>query len=144
MDQHLTNVIVYDMCHPFTGKQYGYSHWKRHSWSFLPASIKEKEMATHSSILAQRIPWTEEPGGLQSTVSQSRTRLSDFTSALKKLLVLTAQALMCKTTNFSNCFIHIVFTTAERMTTMSVKFSSHCSVIYVLETGLGEEVGYVC
>ena len=30
----------------------------------------EKEMATHSSILAWRIPWTEEPGGLQSMVSQ--------------------------------------------------------------------------
>ena len=30
----------------------------------------EKEMATHSSILAWRIPWTEEPGELQSTVSQ--------------------------------------------------------------------------
>ena len=30
----------------------------------------EKEMATHSSILAWRIPWTEEPGGLQSIVSQ--------------------------------------------------------------------------
>ena len=30
----------------------------------------EKEMATHSSILAWRIPWTEEPDGLQSTVSQ--------------------------------------------------------------------------
>ena len=27
----------------------------------------EKEMATHSSILAKRIPWTEEPGGFQST-----------------------------------------------------------------------------
>jgi len=27
----------------------------------------EKEMITHSSILAWRIPWTEEPGGLQST-----------------------------------------------------------------------------
>jgi len=26
----------------------------------------EKEMAIHSSILARRIPWTEEPGGLQS------------------------------------------------------------------------------
>ena len=26
----------------------------------------EKEMATHSSILSWRIPWTEEPGGLQS------------------------------------------------------------------------------
>ena len=30
----------------------------------------EKEMATHSSILAWRIPWTEEPGGLQSVGSQ--------------------------------------------------------------------------
>ena len=30
----------------------------------------EKEMATHSSILAWRIPWKEEPGGLQSTGSQ--------------------------------------------------------------------------
>ena len=30
----------------------------------------EEEMATHSSILAQRIPWTEEPGGLRSTGSQ--------------------------------------------------------------------------
>ena len=30
----------------------------------------EKEMATHSSILACRTPWTEEPGGLQSMGSQ--------------------------------------------------------------------------
>ena len=30
----------------------------------------EEEMATHSSILACRIPWTEEPGGLQSMGSQ--------------------------------------------------------------------------
>ena len=30
----------------------------------------EKEMATHSSILALRIPWTEEPGMLQSIGSQ--------------------------------------------------------------------------
>ena len=30
----------------------------------------EKEMATYSSILAWRIPWMEEPGGLQSTGSQ--------------------------------------------------------------------------
>ena len=29
----------------------------------------EKEMATHSSILAWRIPWTEEPGGIQSRLS---------------------------------------------------------------------------
>ena len=31
----------------------------------------EKTMATHSSCLAWRIPWTEEPGGLQSTGWQS-------------------------------------------------------------------------
>ena len=38
----------------------------------------EKEMATHSSILAWEIPWTEEPGGLQSKESQkSQSRLSD-------------------------------------------------------------------
>ena len=30
----------------------------------------EKEMATHSSILAWRVPWMEEPGGLQSTGSK--------------------------------------------------------------------------
>ena len=30
----------------------------------------ENEMATHSSILAWEIPWTEEPGGLQSMGSQ--------------------------------------------------------------------------
>ena len=33
-------------------------------------SFKKKEMATHSSILTWRIPWTEEPGGLQSMASQ--------------------------------------------------------------------------
>ena len=38
----------------------------------------EKEIATHSSILAQRIPWTEEPGGLHSMGSQRVTGLSDF------------------------------------------------------------------
>jgi len=32
--------------------------------------LLEKEMATHSSILAWRNPWTEEPGGLQSMGSQ--------------------------------------------------------------------------
>ena len=37
----------------------------------------EKEMASHSRILAWRIPWTEEPGGLQSMGSQSQRRLSD-------------------------------------------------------------------
>ena len=38
----------------------------------------EKEMETHSSILAWKIPRKEEPGGLQSMGSQSETRLSDY------------------------------------------------------------------
>ena len=41
--------------------------------------ILEKAMATHSNTLAWKIPWTEEPGRLQSMGSLSRTRLSDFT-----------------------------------------------------------------
>ena len=34
-------------------------------------------MTTHSSILVWRIPWTEEPGGLQSMQLQSQTQLSN-------------------------------------------------------------------
>ena len=46
-------------------------------------------MATHSSVLAQKIPWMEEPGRLQSMGSRRVGRLSDFTftfhfHALKK------------------------------------------------------------
>ena len=39
----------------------------------------EKEMATDSSILAWKIPWMEEPSRLVHGVTQSQTRLSDFT-----------------------------------------------------------------
>ena len=44
----------------------------RETWaqSLSQGDTLEKEMATHSSTLAWRIPWTEEPGGLQSTGSQ--------------------------------------------------------------------------
>ena len=38
----------------------------------------EKAMTIHSSILAWRISWTEEPGGLQSIGLQSQTRLKQF------------------------------------------------------------------
>ena len=42
----------------------------------------EKETATQSSMLAWKIPWTEEPGGLQSTGSQiCWTRLRPYTTA---------------------------------------------------------------
>ena len=44
-------------------------------WSLGQEDPLEKEMATHSNILAWRIPWTEEPGGLRAT--KNWTRLSD-------------------------------------------------------------------
>ena len=40
-----------------------------------PEDPVEKEMATHSSILAWKSPWTEEPGGLQAMGLQSRHNL---------------------------------------------------------------------
>ena len=64
--------------------------WKTWVQSLGQEDPLEKEMATHSSILAWRIPWTEEPGGLQNPmdggacwaavhgVARSLTRLSDL------------------------------------------------------------------
>ena len=37
-----------------------------YGWSCVPSLLLEKEMATHPSVLAWRIPGTEEPGGLPS------------------------------------------------------------------------------
>ena len=44
--------------------------WETRVQSLGREDLLEKEMATHSSILAWKIPWTEEPGGLQSMGSQ--------------------------------------------------------------------------
>ena len=40
----------------------------------------DEVMATHSSIVAWRIPWTEEPGGLKFTELQSQTRLKQLST----------------------------------------------------------------
>ena len=39
----------------------------------------EEGMATHSTILAWRIPWTEEPGGLQSTKGHKESETTEVT-----------------------------------------------------------------
>ena len=44
----------------------------------ITGACLEKEMSAHSSILAWRIPWTEEPGRLQSMGLQSSTWLSNY------------------------------------------------------------------
>ena len=56
--------------------------WGTHVRSLGREAPLEKGTAPHSSILACRIPRTEERGRLQSTRSQSRTRLSDLLSLL--------------------------------------------------------------
>ena len=43
----------------------------------------EKEIATYSSILAWRIPWTEKPGGLQSKGEQKKSIVSKGRTGLK-------------------------------------------------------------
>ena len=50
-------------------------------WSLNWEDPLEKEMTTHSSILAWEIPWTEEPGGIHSMGSQSQTRLNQTHSS---------------------------------------------------------------
>ena len=44
--------------------------WETRVWSLGQEDLLEKEIATHSSTLACKIPWTEEPGRLQSMGSQ--------------------------------------------------------------------------
>ena len=58
--------------------------WETWVQSLGQEDLLEKEMATHSSILAWKIPWTEEPGRLQSMgpqrVGQDRATSLHFTS----------------------------------------------------------------
>jgi len=52
----------------------------------------EKEMAVYSSTIAWKIPWTEEPGRLQSMgLQKSRTQLSDFTSKYWSVIILVSE-----------------------------------------------------
>ena len=69
----------------------------------------EKEMATHSSILAWRIPWTEEPGGLQSMGLQ-RVR-HNWTTSLSFL------------SDIGNFVIHFVSLLALSVRKISAEFS---------------------
>ena len=67
----------------------------------------EKEMATHSTSLAWKIPWTEESSRLQSMGSQSWTQLSDLTFTLFP----TVAVLVCIPTNSVTGFpfLHTLF-----------------------------------
>ena len=66
----------------------------------------EEGMATHSSILAWRIPWREEPGGLQSIGLQSWTRLKQC-STYACMVLITYKILTCSSAkNISHNYIN--------------------------------------
>ena len=74
--QHINSVIKINVC-----LQKG----RKRPEFFGQKDPLEKEMATHSSILAWKTPWTEEPGGLQSVGLQtSRTQLGTHTQVVLK------------------------------------------------------------
>ena len=56
------------------------------NFNYLLEGSVEKEMATHSSILAWRILWMEEPGGLWSVRSQSRTWLKGLSTHIRSCI----------------------------------------------------------
>ena len=67
---------------PSAAKESAYNAGDSGSIPGLGSSPGDGKKLPHSSILAWRIPWTEEPGGLQSVMSKSWTRVSDSHSKL--------------------------------------------------------------
>ena len=72
--------IIYNKT--FIGKLSRLNYQCNFQWQFFlvfPRIFWEKAMVPHSSTVAQKIPWMEEPGGLQSMGNWEWTWLSDFT-----------------------------------------------------------------
>ena len=63
----------------------------------------EEEMAAHSTILAQKIPWTEKPGRLQATESQSQTQLNTHTHMHSQASIFTVHYYI----NLNHCNISL-------------------------------------
>ena len=72
LSDQISRSVVSDSLRPHESQ-----HARPPSPSPTPQCCMEKEMATHSSTLAWKIPWTEKPTA--HGVAKSRTRLSDFT-----------------------------------------------------------------
>ena len=65
-------------------------------WSLGGGRFPEEGMATHSSVLAWRIPWTEEPGRLQSMGLQSQTWLKRLSTHPHKEISSCSSTICCK------------------------------------------------
>ena len=80
----------------------------------------EKEMATHSSMLAWKIPWTEEPGGLQSMASRRVWHKRACTHGY--IPIPQHHQISCKTCH--SCFLYTSFPTPLRHSTMIIFYGS--------------------
>ena len=104
--------------------------WETQVVSLGWEALLEKDMATHSSIFAQRIPWTEEPGGLQSMGSK-RAAGHDWVSNANTTIFQSRQEI------YWGCIINISLChTVESNTTLlsqlySTRFSKKIVRCYV-------------
>ena len=73
-------------------------------WSLGQEDSLEKEVATHRRILARRIPWTEEPGGLQSMGSQRAEH--DFVTKQENYNMSNSEEMQMLL--ISNCFFFLI------------------------------------
>ena len=69
----------------------------------------EKKMATHSSIFAWRIPWTEEPGRLQSTGLQRVRHVWVNSLSLSKVAEIAHIIPICPLSSFLQCYYLLLF-----------------------------------
>ena len=71
--------------------------------------LLEREMTTHSSILAWRIPWTEEPGGLQSMGSQELDVTERLTLYLQRVAFRMKCVNMCEVLKIKSSLKYHIF-----------------------------------
>lgn len=143
------------------------SHWPHTPWCkatstentrSLPVSWDHVDKTIHSQISKTiQLPWFIKElislGHLLTNICYSSTGKqygctlwNRYTWSLLSARIKEATGVYGKdiyVQNLPSCFICILFTTPERLITMPIKFCSHWSVTYVLETGMGRKVGYV-
>ena len=111
-------------------------------WSLGQEDPLEEGMATHSSVLAWEIPWTEERGGLQSTGSQRvRHRWSDL--ACMQAFLLSRESKFHRTRNL---FLNVLICTLSLF--ISVSLGLRCRKRGLLTLRFGEQIspcsGFSC
>ena len=103
--------------------------WETQVQSLGQEDPLEEEMVTHSSILAQRIPWTEEPDGLQSVGSQG-VRHDRVTNTLVHGIVIFSLLFKIYNSFFTvKCALHPTFIGSMFSTRWKLWESRNCHIV---------------